>query len=87
MEADQEVLPPAQPCPGQPDRAAADEMDDAAEPPELTPAELFNSSKPAAKAALALLQAAAPPPKMEDSDEGFHDPRDDVPTEPGSPAT
>eukprot|EP00971_Amphidinium_carterae_P270951 5376918-Amphidinium_carterae.1 len=24
---------------------------------------------------------------MEDSEESFHDPRDDVPTEPGSPAT
>eukprot|EP00971_Amphidinium_carterae_P154643 3066423-Amphidinium_carterae.2 len=87
MEADQEVLPPAQLGPGRPDPATEEGVPDAEEVPELTPAELFNSGTPAAAAALALLQAAAPPPKMEDSESSFHDPRDDVPTEPGSPAT
>eukprot|EP00971_Amphidinium_carterae_P225449 4471778-Amphidinium_carterae.2 len=87
MEEEQEALPPAQSCPGRPDQETGGGALDVEEPPELTPAELFNSAKPAAAAALALLQAAAPPPKMEDSESSFHDPRDDVPTEPGSPAT
>eukprot|EP00971_Amphidinium_carterae_P064679 1281716-Amphidinium_carterae.1 len=87
MEEEKEAPTPAQPCPGRPDTDTGGVEQDETEPPQLTPAELFNSSKPAAAAALALLQAAATPPKMEEEEESFHDPRDDVPTEPGSPAT
>eukprot|EP00971_Amphidinium_carterae_P132879 2631266-Amphidinium_carterae.1 len=77
MEEEQDVPPPAQSCPGRPDQATEAVAPGVEEPPELTPAELFNSSKLAAAAALALLQATAPPPKMEDSESSFHDPRDD----------
>eukprot|EP00971_Amphidinium_carterae_P005865 115892-Amphidinium_carterae.1 len=54
------------------------------EPVQLTPAELFVSKQPGAVAVRAMFQEL--PPKMEDSDEGFHDPRDDVDPEPGLPA-
>eukprot|EP00971_Amphidinium_carterae_P339862 6477894-Amphidinium_carterae.1 len=84
---EQDAPPNAQSGPGQPDQALGSGGQEPGEPARLTPAELFDSNKPGAVAARALLQAVAPAPKMEDSEESFHDPRDDVAPEPGSSAT
>eukprot|EP00971_Amphidinium_carterae_P343753 6483699-Amphidinium_carterae.2 len=76
MAEEQDDLPPAQACPGKPDQATGSGEQDP-EPVQLTPAELFDSQKPGAAAARALLQADVPPLKMEDSESSFHDPRDE----------
>eukprot|EP00971_Amphidinium_carterae_P340929 6479495-Amphidinium_carterae.1 len=42
MEEEQEAPAPAQACPGRPDQATGEAEPEVAEPPQLTPAELFN---------------------------------------------
>eukprot|EP00971_Amphidinium_carterae_P350577 6491630-Amphidinium_carterae.1 len=72
--------------PGEPDEAGKSEARGSGEPaPRHTPAQLFVSKKPRTLAVRAMLEAKGPAPKAESSDEGFHDPRDDV-EEPGEPA-
>eukprot|EP00971_Amphidinium_carterae_P181873 3608978-Amphidinium_carterae.1 len=83
------------PASTQPSSAAAA----AAPPPEQTTAQLFNSKKPRTLAVRAMLEQAELKQELdqelqtEESDEGFHDPRDDAdesgkPTgPPGEPAT
>eukprot|EP00971_Amphidinium_carterae_P186536 3703007-Amphidinium_carterae.2 len=51
MEEEQDALPPAQSCPGQPDQANGSGEQAPEEPEQLTPAELFDSKKPGAAAA------------------------------------
>eukprot|EP00971_Amphidinium_carterae_P302834 6017220-Amphidinium_carterae.1 len=73
--------------PGQPDPNEGSGGQEPEEPAGLTTAELFDSNTPGAVAARALLQAVEPAPKMEDSEDSFHDTRDEEVPEPGAPAT